>query len=62
MHLSEVELQDALAAHMKEKGAMPEMDHAALARDYPVLYQSILQLIHNTGERINHTFSQRKGN
>ena len=62
MHLSEVELQDALAAHMKEKGAIPEMDHAALARDYPVLYQSFLQLIHNTGERINHTFSQRKGN
>ena len=62
MHLSEVELQDALAVHMKEKGAIPEMDHAALARDYPVLYQSFLQLIHNTGERINHTFSQRKGN
>ena len=62
MHLSEVELQDALAAHMKEKGAIPEMDHAALARDYPVLYQSFLQLIHNTGERINHTFSERKGN
>lgn len=61
MHLSEVELQDALATHMKEKGAMPEMDHAALARDYPVLYQSFLQLIHNTGERINHTFSARKG-
>ena len=62
MHLSEVELQDALAAHMKEKGAIPEMDHAALARDYPVLYQSFLQLIHNTGERIYHTFSERKGN
>ena len=62
MHLSEVELQDALAAHMKEKGAIPEMDHAALARDYPVLYQSFLQFIHNTGERINHTFSERKGN
>ena len=32
MHLSEVELSDALAAHAKAKGKMPEMDHAALAR------------------------------
>ena len=38
MELSRVELEDALAAqHAKDKGPMPEMDHAALARDYPVL-------------------------
>ena len=61
MHLSEVELSDALAAHAKAKGKMPEMDHAALARDYPVLYQSMLQLIHNSGERINQSFSAREG-
>ena len=59
MHLSEVELSDALAAHAKAKGKMPEMDHAALARDYPVLYQSMLQLIHNSGERINQSFAGR---
>ena len=47
MDLSRVELEDALAQHVKDKGQMPEMDHAALARDYPVLYQSMLQLIHN---------------
>ena len=61
LHMSEVELTDALAAHIKEKGRMPEMDHAALARDYPVLYQSMLQLIHNSGERINHLMEGRKG-
>ena len=60
MHLSEVELSDALAAHAKAKGKMPEMDHAALARDYPVLYQSMLQLIHNSGERINQSFAARE--
>ena len=38
---------------------MPEMDHAALARDYPVLYQSMLQLIHNSGERMNKLFGGR---
>ena len=32
---------------------MPEMTNDALARDYPVLYQSLLQIIHNTGERVN---------
>ena len=53
MDLSRVELEDALAQHVKDKGQMPEMDHAALARDYPVLYQSMLQLIHNSGERMN---------
>ena len=61
LHLSEVELSDALAAHAKAKGKMPEMDHAALARDYPVLYQSMLQLIHNSGERINQSFAAREG-
>ena len=53
MTCSQVELADALAAHAKEKGAFPEMSHDALARDYPVLYQSLLQVIHNTGERVN---------
>jgi len=53
MRLSEAEYLDALAAHAKEKGPMPEMTHDALARDYPVLYQSLLQMVHNTGERVN---------
>ena len=57
MKCSQAELEDALAAHLKEKGAMPDMTHEALTRDYPVLYQSLYQLIHTTGERINQTFA-----
>ncbi len=53
MRLSEADLVDALAAHAKAKGPMPEMSNDALARDYPVLYQSLLQIVHNTGERVN---------
>ena len=53
------ELEDALAAHVKEKGPMPDMGHEALTRDYPVLYQSLYQLIHAAGERINGLMSAR---
>ena len=53
MKCCEAELADALAAHVKAKGTFPEMTNDALARDYPVLYQSILQVVHNTGERVN---------
>ena len=53
MRLSEAEYMDALTAHARAKGPMPEMNHDALARDYPVLYQSLLQVVHNTGERVN---------
>ena len=49
MKCCEAELADALAAHVKDKGPMPEMTNDALARDYPVLYQSVLQVVHNTG-------------
>ncbi len=61
LHISEAELREALADHVKEKGRLPEMDHAALARDYPVLYQSLLQLIHNSGERMNKLLAGRGG-
>ncbi|MFR6185968.1 MAG: hypothetical protein ACLUJG_10745 [Lawsonibacter sp.] len=40
---------------------MPELSHDILARDYPVLYQSMFQLVHTTGERINKTFSRPSG-
>ena len=53
MICSEVEYVDALAVHKKEKGAFPVMNNDALAQSYPGLYQSLLQIIHNTGERIN---------
>ena len=61
MKCSEAELSDALAAHVKEKGPMPDMSNDALARDYPVLYQSLLQVVHASGERINGLLAGRSG-
>lgn len=60
MLCSETELADALAAHVKAKGPMPEMTNDALARDYPVLYQSLLQVVHNSGERFHTLLSARR--
>ena len=60
MKCCEAELADALAAHAKAKGTWPEMTNDALARDYPVLYQSILQVVHNTGERVTAISGGRK--
>jgi len=59
MKCSEIDLTDTLAAHAKSKGKFPAMGHDDLAQNYPVLYQSLLQLVHTTGERINKTFSSR---
>ena len=42
MACSEVELCEALAGQGKDKSRMPELSHDILARDYPVLYQSIV--------------------
>ena len=56
----EVNYVDALAAHSKEKGTFPEMSHAALSEAYPGPYQSLLQIIHTTGERINRTIHNHK--
>lgn len=53
MICSQVELADALSRHAAGKGPFPNMSNDALARDYPVLYQSLLQIIHNTGARAN---------
>lgn len=60
MKCCEAELSDALATHVKARGPMPEMSNDALARDYPVLYQSVLQVVHNTGERVNAISGGRK--
>lgn len=53
MICAEVDYVDALAVHVKEKGDFPAMNHEALAQNYPGPYQSLLQITHNTGERIN---------
>ena len=51
---AEAELVDALSNHTKEKGAFPDMSHTALTENYPGHYQSLLQVVHTTDERINH--------
>lgn len=53
MTCAEVDYVDALAAQVKEAGALPPVNHDALTQAYPGAYQSLLQIIHNTGERIN---------
>ncbi len=60
MICSQVELADALARHAAGKGPFPNMSNDALARDYPVLYQSLLQIIHNTGARTNKLSGKRE--
>ena len=51
---------EALALHAKEKGSFPAMNHDALSKNYPGPYQSLLQIIHNTGERINRGMNFRR--
>ena len=60
MICSQMELADALAAHARDKDPFPDMSNDALARDYPVLYQSLLQIIHNTGARTNKLSGKRE--
>ena len=60
MLCSEAEYVDALASHAKEKNSFPDMSHAALNEAYPGHYQSLLQIVHNTGERVNGLLEGRK--
>ena len=55
MALSETDYVEALAQHAKEKGTFPAMNNDALSQNYPGPYQSVLQIIHTTGERIGRT-------
>lgn len=50
---AEYEYVEALKNHAKEKGNFPEMGNDTLMHDYPGMYQSLLQIIHRTGQRIN---------
>lgn len=60
MICAEFDYVDALATHCKEKATFPAMNNAALMEHYPGLYQSLLQIIHTTGERINRRLEARK--
>ena len=52
MKCSQAELEDALAARVKEKGPMPAMSNDDLVKSCPTLYPSLLQVVHSAGERV----------
>ena len=60
MICSQAAYVEALEAHRKEKGSFPAMNHDALMENYPGAYQSLLQIIHNTGGRITAGQEHRK--
>ena len=62
MTYAEADYLDALAEQVKEAGkeTFPQMNNDALAQAYPAAYQSLLQIVHNTGERVNKTVAGRK--
>jgi len=59
MICSEADFADAIAAHVKEKGEFPAMDHDSLAAAYPGAYQSLYQVVHTTGDRIQKSMAAR---
>ncbi len=60
MIASEMAYVESLSAHVKEKGALPDLSHEALTRQRPVFYQSLLHIIHMTGARINKVFAPER--
>ena len=59
MILSETEYVDALASAGKD-AKFPAMSHTAMTENYPGTYQSLLQIIHSCGERMNAQVEQHK--
>lgn len=49
----ELDYVEALAEQVREKGDFPDMSNDTLSENYPGQYQSLLQIIHTTGERIS---------
>ena len=62
MTYAEADYLDALNEQVKAAGkeAFPQMNNDALAEAYPGAYQSLLQIVHTTGERVNKTVASRK--
>ncbi|MDD4716251.1 MAG: helix-turn-helix transcriptional regulator [Oscillospiraceae bacterium] len=52
MALSTVDYVAALTCHAKEKNSFPNMSNDELAREYPVTYRSLLQILYINGERM----------
>ena len=57
---SEMEYCEALLAHAKEKGDFPTLDNETLNAAYRAQYQSLLHIIHLTGERIRRQLDSHK--
>ena len=53
MILSETEYAAALCAQRKEAQQFPDLSHDAMTAAYPGTYQSLLQIVHVCGERLN---------
>lgn len=61
MIYAESDYLDALSEQVKVKGkdVIPSMNNDALAKSHPAAYQSLLQIIHNTGARVNESLERR---
>lgn len=59
MTLSKCDFQDALDAAAREKKPFPDLSHDTLAQSYPGVYQSLLQVIHTAGRRVNNELDLR---
>ena len=59
MILSEAEYTDALASPGKDV-VFPPMSHTSMTENYPGTYQSLLQIVHSCGERMNAQMEQHK--
>lgn len=57
MIATEYKYVEALASYVKENGRFPDMGNDALMQEYPGLYQSLLQIVHITGQRIGNQVS-----
>lgn len=59
MTLSECDYADALDTCVREKWPFPDLSHDTLAAGYPGVYQSLLQILHTEGRRVNNELDLR---
>ncbi len=59
MTLSRCDFQDALDAAVRAKKTFPDLSHDTLAQTYPGVYQSLLQVVHTAGRRVNNELDLR---
>ena len=52
MYYSESQYLEGICSEQK-KGEFPDLSHDSMSRNYPGTYQSLLQIVHTCGERLN---------